>query len=506
MIQTLASFVALAVPLCLLTGAVASRGRNPWQAARRTSALALLFALVATVLAPLNAAELVPGLLRTTPLSLIMALLITVITFVLVRFSQQYLGGEPGERRYLALLQLTPAAVAVVVLADHMLVLVAGWMGISLSLHQLLLFYPDRPRAALAAHKKFLFARLAELCLLSAAVLLYMEHGSWHISAMLAAYPSALLSPLEQAAALLLACAALIKCAQLPVHGWLIQVVESPTPVSALLHGGIINLGGYLLILFGPLLVQATAAQWLVLVVAGGTALVAALVMATRISVKVRLAWSTSAQMGLMLVECALGQFQLALLHLLAHTCYKACAFLEAGSAVEKHLQRQLAPNAAPAAGDWLRALLLALPLTAVVAALAQDSTLLAPWLLVGLALTLALAERGSRRHRAALLPVLLAGAAALVAYAAQKWLVGQAVPALPASAGVAADAWVCLLILVLAATWWLLRHRAHWPLSQQLAVWLYAGLYLDEWATRITLRIWPTRLPVRANPKRLPQ
>ncbi|WP_350609572.1 proton-conducting transporter membrane subunit, partial [Pseudoalteromonas sp. 41-MNA-CIBAN-0057] len=86
---------------------------------------------------------------------------------------------------------------------------------------------------------------------------------------------------------------ALIKCAQLPMHGWLIKVVEVPTPVSALLHAGVINLGGFLLILFAPLFIQAAAAQWLILIIAGLTTVISALIMTTRISVKVRLAWST---------------------------------------------------------------------------------------------------------------------------------------------------------------------------------------------------------------------
>ena len=137
------------------------------------------------------------------------------------------------------------------VLTDHLLVLLAAWVVISLALHHLLLFYPNRLRALVAAHKKFLFARFAEILLLAAVVLLHAHHGSWRISEIVAAYPVPALSPAEYAAAVLLAAAALIKCAQLPLHGWLIQVVEAPTPVSALLHAGIVNLGGYLLIRLG---------------------------------------------------------------------------------------------------------------------------------------------------------------------------------------------------------------------------------------------------------------
>ena len=111
----------------------------------------------------------------------------------------------------------------------------------------------------------------------------------------------------ETVAAILLAITALIKCAQLPLHGWLIQVVEAPTPISALLHAGIINLGGFLLLSFAPLIAFSVDAQWVLLIIAGLSTLISALVMMTRISIKVKLAWSTCAQMGLMLIECALG-------------------------------------------------------------------------------------------------------------------------------------------------------------------------------------------------------
>jgi len=99
----------------------------------------------------------------------------------------------------------------------------------------------------------------------------------------------------------------------------------------------------------------------------------------------------------------------------------------------------------------------------------------------------------------------LLVGVVVTGAYVVQKWLLGRIVPPLPPSAGVAADLWVGLLVVLLAGTYWLLRYRSHWAPVQRLAIWLYAGCYLDEWATRVTLRLWPVRLPVRANPKRPP-
>ena len=144
------------------------------------------------------------------------------------------------------------------------------------------------------------------------------------------------------AAAVLIAGAVLLKSAQLPLHGWLIQVMEAPTPVSALLHAGVVNLGGYILIRLAPLIGASIAAQTLLVVVGSLTAAIAGIVMLTRITIKVRLAWSTCSQMGFMVMECGLGLYDLALLHLVAHALYKAHAFLTAGEAVQEGLARHL--------------------------------------------------------------------------------------------------------------------------------------------------------------------
>lgn len=442
------------------------------------------------------------------PLRLTLLALLSVMALVVVRFSRRYLASDPGMGRYLRWLLLTLAAVALVFISNHLLLFAAGWIAISLSLHQLLMFFPERPRAVLAAHKKFLLARLAETALLVAFGLLWAHHGTFTISDIVAAYQTPVaLSWQEQTAAVLIAVTALIKCAQLPVHGWLIQVVEAPTPVSALLHAGVINLGGFLLILFAPLFLQVPAAQWLVLVVAGLTTVLAALIMTTRISIKVRLAWSTSAQMGLMLLECALGLVELALLHLLAHSAYKAHAFLTTGSEVQQHIRRSMVVLYEPSSRDWGLALVPALLLTTLAAwgghYLHTYWQPVSVWLLLALALTALIAMRGVA---VGWFSSLLLAAAMIVAYLGLKTLLlavtGALNPALLPGTLSAADIWALLLFALLFPLWWALRWRSHWRWVQHLSVALFAGLYLDEWFTRTTLRLWPARLPRRANPK----
>ncbi|MFN3670833.1 MAG: proton-conducting transporter membrane subunit, partial [Bosea sp. (in: a-proteobacteria)] len=129
---------------------------------------------------------------------------------------------------------------------------------------------------------------------------------------------------------------ALLKSAQFPSHGWLVEVMETPTPVSALLHAGIINAGGFLLIRFADLLLTTPGALAALVLIGGFTALFGGLVMLTQSAIKTSLAWSTVAQMGFMMLQCGLALFPLALLHIVAHSLYKAHAFLSCGWAVEQ--------------------------------------------------------------------------------------------------------------------------------------------------------------------------
>ena len=372
----LRALLLCAVPLLCLVAAAASgltgvSTRVVWRSARGCAALALAAALLSLgwllaggaalargpALLSMGGAGTLSASLRSDTLGGLMLLLVSFIGWVIVGYSQPYLDGERGQRRYVRNLMLTLAAVTVLVTTNNLLMLALAWIATSLSLHGLLSFFDARPQAVIAAHKKFIASRVADLCLLGGIALLANALGTLEIDQAIAAARAlpAMTAPM-QAAALLLACSALLKCAQLPVHGWLIQVMEAPTPVSALLHVGVVNLGGFLLIHLGSLVGDVPAAQALLVVVGSVTAVVAALVMMmTRISIKVSLAWSTCAQMGFMLMQCGLGLYDLALLHLVAHSLYKAHAFLGAGGAVEQNRLRQMTPPApALSVGGWL--------------------------------------------------------------------------------------------------------------------------------------------------------
>ncbi|MFT4768351.1 MAG: NAD(P)H-quinone oxidoreductase subunit 5, partial [Glaciecola sp.] len=220
-------------------------------------------------------------------------------------------------------------------------------VSMSLSLHRLLVFYPDRPRAQLAARKKFIIARSGDVVLTLAVVLTVRATGSTDIASIASAAQGQVDLSLT-APALLLVLAALLKSAQFPTHGWIAEAMEAPTPVSALLHAGIVNAGGFLIIRFADVISASGPALYALLVVGGVTALFGSLVMMTQRSVKGALAYSTVAQMGFMLLQCGLGAFSSAMLHIVAHSLYKAHAFLSSGSLVDVARGNGFQANAAP--------------------------------------------------------------------------------------------------------------------------------------------------------------
>ena len=175
-----------------------------------------------------------------------------------------------------------------------------AWIATSLCLHQLLLFYRDRVPAQRAARKKAVIARLGDAALIGAVLLLAgsLRHRR-HRDDPGRRAGRARAPPACSGAAGLLALAALLKSAQFPTHGWLTEVMETPTPVSALLHAGVINAGGFLLIRFADVMLLAPGVLAVLVMIGGFTALFGGLVMLTQPAVKTSLAWSTIAPDGL---------------------------------------------------------------------------------------------------------------------------------------------------------------------------------------------------------------
>lgn len=300
--------------------------------------LAGLVALQGSIRSPLLGAAGIGLSVFIDALSVIILVFVSFVGLAVVRYSRNYLDGDPGQIRFTRWLALTLAAVQALVIAGNLLFLIIAWAATSIGLGKLLLFYADRPAAQRAERKKFVASRLGDLFLIGATILLYGRFGTLELPDLLAAaraMDGAVASWSLIMAAFFVVATALLKSAQLPFHGWLLEVMETPTPVSALLHAGLINAGGFLVLRLADVLLLATPALETLALVGGATALFGSLVMLTQTSVKVQLAYSTIAQMGFMLLQCGLGAFSSALLHIVAHSLYKAHAFLSSGSVMD---------------------------------------------------------------------------------------------------------------------------------------------------------------------------
>ena len=310
------------------------RSRSGWEAMLLgfVGGLAGLSAFLFTVQAirpePIHGAGMVVDRLSAS-----MSFLVAFVGVITFRFSQRYLHGEAQRRAFLSRLALTVGAAYVLMLSNHLLLLFLAWSLTSLGLHTLLTHYPDRPEALPPARKKFLISRLGDLALLAAIALVWGHWGTLDLSQLLRTVSTHGQDDWHAlwAVGVLVATAALTKSAQFPFHSWLPETMESPTPVSALMHAGIINAGGALLLRFAPLIVQVPPALLLLSAVGTVTMFMGTLVMWSQVKVKRTLAWSTVSQMGFMMVQCGLAAFPAASLHILGHGFYKAWSFLRSG-------------------------------------------------------------------------------------------------------------------------------------------------------------------------------
>jgi NAD(P)H-quinone oxidoreductase subunit 5 len=194
--------------------------------------------------------------------------------------------------------------------------------------------------AVLAARKKFIISRIGDLFLLIAIGLIYKAFGSFEFEQIfrrcvgsLSDYQATLVSW----SGVFFAVGAMTKSAQVPFHFWLPETMETPTPVSALMHAGIINAGGFLILRLSPVMGHAAFASLMLASIGALTAVLGSLSMVTQNDIKKKLAYSTISQMGFMMFACGIGAYTVALFHIVSHSLYKAYAFLSTGDLVEEN-------------------------------------------------------------------------------------------------------------------------------------------------------------------------
>lgn len=290
--------------------------------------------------------------MRADGLSAVMLVTVTFIGTLIAIYSSGYMHGDPGYPRFFAAVSLFLAAMTTLVLANNFILLYAGWEGVGLCSYLLVGFWFAKPSAAAAARKAFLVTRLGDIGLFLGILLLWGSQV-WHpLRIDGVAQPPSLeydvifrLGPVIDKTTMTIACLLLFvgavgKSAQFPLHVWLPDAMEGPSPVSALIHAAtMVTAGVYLVARCTPLFGLVPEAQLVVAIIGGFTSLLAALIALTQTDLKRVLAYSTVSQLGYLFLALGAGTERLAvyavmaaMFHLVTHAFFKALLFLGAGS------------------------------------------------------------------------------------------------------------------------------------------------------------------------------
>ncbi|HEX6544317.1 MAG TPA: NADH-quinone oxidoreductase subunit L [Ktedonobacterales bacterium] len=285
----------------------------------------------------------IPFGLLSDPLSAVMLLIVTGVGFLIHVYSIGYMEGDPGYWRFFSFLNLFIFAMALLVAADNFLMLLVGWGGVGLASFLLIGFWYTRPSAVAAARKAFVVNVIGDFGLLLAIFLIVKDFGTLqyiplivHPASAGTALPSLPLPfPDATAIALLLFVAAAAKSAQLPLHVWLPDAMEGPTPVSALIHAAtMVTAGVYLVARASAIFTASPTALAIVGIIGGATAFMAATIACVQTDIKRVLAYSTMSQLGYMFMGEAAGGFSGGIFHLTTHAYFKALLFMAAGAVI----------------------------------------------------------------------------------------------------------------------------------------------------------------------------
>ena len=276
-------------------------------------------------------------------LTVIMLLLINFISLIIHRYSTTYMATDVTQGRFMAQLSLLTAAVSCLVMSGNLITAFIGWQFVGLTLYMLLNHYHYDQNANKAAKKNFILNRIGDICFLIAIVLYYRHLGESdfnvipqninNVTVSFLHYPIAL----NTLVVILIFIAVMTKSAQFPFHIWLPDTMQAPTPVSAIMHAGVINSGGFLLARISHITATTPFATDIIFTVGIITVVMASFFLLTQSDTKRQLAYSTMGQMGFMIVQCGIGVYTAAIFHLIAHGFYKASLFLAAGNNIGVH-------------------------------------------------------------------------------------------------------------------------------------------------------------------------
>ena len=281
------------------------------------------------------------------PLTAVMLMVVTAVSLLIQIYSIGYMQGDPGFARYFAYMSLFTASMLGLILSANIIQLYAFWELVGLSSYLLIGFWHERPAAAAAAKKAFIITRIGDAGFLIAILYLFLKADDfaaaglnafhipdiWQAAQPLAAGGAILGGAALTWMALGIFAGAAGKSGQFPLHAWLPDAMEGPTPVSALIHAAtMVAAGVFLVARFYPVFQQSDAALAVVALTGAFTALMAATMGLVMNDIKRVMAYSTVSQLGYMMAALGMGAFAPAIFHLVTHALFKALLFLGAGS------------------------------------------------------------------------------------------------------------------------------------------------------------------------------
>jgi NADH-quinone oxidoreductase subunit L len=265
------------------------------------------------------------------PLSTVMMLIVSGVGGLIVWYSMGYMAGDDEERRYFAYMSLFVFSMLMLVQAGNFLLLLVGWGLVGLASYLLIGFWHQKPEAVAAAKKAFVMNAIGDATFAVALVLLVWETGTLEFFGVFDQAGS-MSSTMINLVALGLLGGAVAKSAQIPLHTWLPDAMEGPTPVSALIHAAtMVTAGVYLLVRASPIFELAVDVQHLAAILGAITLLVAGVIALVQWDIKRVIAYSTMSQIGYMFLAAGIGAYGYAIFHLMTHAFFKALLFMSAG-------------------------------------------------------------------------------------------------------------------------------------------------------------------------------
>ena len=277
-------------------------------------------------------------------ITMVMLPVVSIVALMVMVYSMGYMHGEARYGWYYAVLSLFITAMLTLVIAGNLIQLYLAWEGVGLASYLLIGFYWERQSAAEAAKKAFITTRVGDVGLLIGIILLWRATGTFDIQGIIAAVEAHKIDHTYLTVAMLfLFTGAMGKSAQFPLHVWLPDAMEGPTPVSALIHAATMVVAGvYLVARFSPVYAEVTFARDFILVIGLITAVMAATMGLVSNDIKRVLAYSTVSQLGFMFVALGCGAVGAAMFHLFTHAFFKALLFLGSGSVIHATHQQEV--------------------------------------------------------------------------------------------------------------------------------------------------------------------